>query len=446
MKQMQADVVVVGAGSAGTYLAWQLALQGFQVLVLEARPLEQLGQNIEIFHMDQRAFGEFGIPEPEPPERIHLETSSIMWSPDRKVRQVVEYPFFVMNLPAFFRRLHGYARQSGVEIIEQAHVDRLIFEDGRLAGVAGTIREAEFEARGRLVVDASGWKGAPRTLLPADYGIETQPIDPQSLYCCCLELRTNLGPNDLKGSNSFIFHKGFWNRSYGDDIIIGMSQPGGYEYTWQKHRAFREEYFGDPGQLVCRRQGLVPFRRGLLSCVADHFIVVGDAAFQNKPFSGEGITSGFGACKVAARAAGEALRRGDLSAAGLWAYNRDYFRDQRAKFAAAFAQLPAAVELSRQDVNYLYHHQVIFNPADFRELNETYETRMGPAKMLRTGAVLAWGVLTGRFSRSSLDQLLRVSGQSDRLKQHYQNYPDHPQGYPTWKETALRLWGENPVS
>lgn len=444
MQRIQSDVIVVGAGSAGTYLAWRLALEGFKIVVLEARPLEQLGQNIEIFHMDQRAFAEFGIPEPEPPERIHLETSSIMWSPDRSVQLVVEYPFFVMNLPAFYRRLHSYARQAGVEIIEQACVSSLLYDAGRLTGVAGQIRGEEFEARARLVVDASGWKGAVRTLLPGDYGIEIDPVDPERLYSCCLELRTNLGPGELKGSNSFIFHKGFWNRSYGDDIIIGMSQPGGYEYTWQKHRQFREEYFGDPGQLVCRRQGLVPFRRGLLSCVADGFLVAGDAAFQNKPFSGEGITSGFGACKLAAQAAADALRRDDLSAAGLWAYNRDYFRGQGAKFAAAFAQLPAAVELSRRDVDYLFHHQVIFNPDDFRQLNETYETPMGPAKLLRTGAVLAWGVLTGRFSRSSLDQLLKVSGQSNRLKKHYLDYPDAPQAYPTWKNTALHLWGESP--
>jgi electron-transferring-flavoprotein dehydrogenase len=170
--------------------------------------------------------------------------------------------------------------------------------------------------------------------------------------------------------------------------------------------------------------------------------VVGDAAFQNKPFSGEGITSGFAACQLAAKAAGEALRANDFSVAGLWAYNRDYYRGQGAKFAAAFAQLPAAVELSRRDVDYLFHHRVIFDKDDFRELNEKFETRMGFRKLARTAWVLVWGVLSGRFSRSSLNRLLQANSQAGKLKNHYCNYPDHPDGYPAWKKKALELWGE----
>ncbi len=78
----QADVIVVGAGSAGSYFAWQLSRAGFRVLVLEARRLVDLGKHIEIFHMDQVRFDEFGIPHPEPPELIHTEEVGRSWSPD----------------------------------------------------------------------------------------------------------------------------------------------------------------------------------------------------------------------------------------------------------------------------------------------------------------------------------------------------------------------------
>ncbi len=442
VKEIQADIVVVGAGTAGTYFAWQAAKAGFNVTILEARALDVMGQNIEVIHMDQSAFAEFGVPEPLPPELIHLETTGVMWSPDRKVTDTVEHPFYVLNMPALYKRLHGYAEQSGVEIIDKADVTGVIIEDGSLCGVCGEIKGHPFEARARLVVDASGMTGAVRTRLPDGFGVENQPIDPAKVYCCCLELRTDLPAGSLTGSNSFMSESGFWNRSYGKDIIIGMSQHGGYEYTWQKHKEFRERNWGDPGKLVARRQGMVPYRRSPFSLVGNGFLVVGDAAFQNRPFSGEGIISGWGACRAALPTVLEALRKGDVSRKSLWGYNTTYFRGQGAKFAADMAQLPAATEFNAKDTNYLFRHHIIFNGKDFAELAEKYEVIMGPGKLLKMVFYLLWGVITGQFQASALKILMQVSGQAGKLKKHYLQFPTDPEQFPAWEKKAAQLWGE----
>lgn len=438
MRRLQADIIVVGAGSAGSFFAWRSARAGLAVLVLEKRPLSELGAAIEVFHMDQRAFGEFGIPEPLPPELLHLETEGFMWSPDRKVRERVHYPFYVMNLPLFLGRLHGYCREAGVGILEGQEAKAPIVEGGAVVGVAGE----DFEARASLVVDASGMAGGVRTKLPPGLGIETAPIDPADIYSCCLELRTGTGPEGLTGSNSFIHQKGFWNRSYGDDIIIGLSRPADYDHTWERHRAFREEYFGDPGRVVARRQGKVPFRRSLLSCVGPGVLVIGDAAFQNRPFSGEGVVSGIAASAIAARVAVAALGSGGATAAALWPYNVEYFRGQGRLFAAAFAQLPAAAGLSEKDIGYLYRKGLLFSGKDFEDLNRTYEMRMGPGRLPRMGLILLGGVLAGQFGRASLRALLAASAKAGRLKRQYQDYPVSPDGFPDWKAKALELWGE----
>jgi digeranylgeranylglycerophospholipid reductase len=437
-----ADVVVVGAGTAGTYFAWQAAKEGFKVILLEARALDVMGMNIEVIHMDQSAFAEFGVPEPQPPELIHLETVGVMWSPDRTVTDKVEHPFYVLNMPALYRRLHGYATQSGVEIVENANVTGVMIENGFLCGVSGEIKGKPFEARASLIVDASGMNGAVRTKLPDDFGVENKPIDPAKVYCCCLELRTDLPAGSLTGSNSFISEGGFWNRSYGDDIIIGMSQHGGYDYTWQKHKEFRERNWGDPGRLVSRRQGMVPYRRSPFSLVGNGFLVVGDAAFQNRPFSGEGIISGWGACRAALPAAIQALRKGDVSRNSLWGYNTAYFHDQGAKFAAAMAQLPAAAEFNDKDANYLFRHHIIFNGKDFAELAEKYEASMGTGKLLKMVFILLWGVITGQFQASTLKVLLTVSMQAGKLKSHYLKFPTDPELFPAWEKQAALLWGE----
>jgi digeranylgeranylglycerophospholipid reductase len=390
--------------------------------------------------MDQSAFAEFGVPEPQSPELIHLETEGIMWSPDRTIADRVEHPFYVLNMPALYRRLHQYAAQSGVEIIANANVTGVIIENGTLCGVSGEIKGEPFEVRAGLTVDASGMAGSVRTRLPDNFGVENKPIDPAQVYCCCLELRTELPEGSLTGSNSFISEGGFWNRSYGEDIIIGMSQHGGYEFTWQKHKEFRERNWGDPGRLVAHRQGMVPYRRSPFSLVGNGFLVVGDAAFQNRPFSGEGIISGWGACRAALPAALQALRQGNTSRNNLWGYNTSYFHDQGAKFAAAMAQLPAATEFNDQDINYLFHHHIIFNGKDFAELAETYEVEMGAGKLLKMVFFLLWGVITGQFQASTLRILLSVNINAARLKRHYEHFPIDPQLFPTWEKRAARLW------
>ena len=61
--------------------------------------------------------------------------------------------------------------------------------------------------------------------------------------------------------------------------------------------------------MLKRLQGKTPYRRSPYSLVGNGFMVMGDAAFQTKPFSGEGVTSSFTACRIAAEVAAEARRR-----------------------------------------------------------------------------------------------------------------------------------------
>ncbi len=367
--EYSADVVVVGAGTAGCLFAWRMAERGYSVLVLEKNRLTALGQHIEIFHMGQDQFDLFDIPHPEPPELIHTETINYTYSPDLEVKLPIRGTFYVMNMPAFIQRMQGYAREAGAVFMERASVEDVIIEDGALVGVSGIHDGEPFEARARLVVDASGLAGAVRTRLPGDFGVETAPVPPEKCLYVCLELRNEIPEGFPTGSNGYMFHKAFWNKGYGEDVVLGIGQPVSFDYAWEKLREWREEYFGDPGVVIGKRQGAIPFTRTPFSLVGNGFMLVGDSANQNKPFSGEGVTSGFAAVEIAVDAADQALQDGDVSRANLWVYNARYQRGQGAKFAASMAQLPAVAELPRKDVNYLFHKGIIFTSADFEELN-----------------------------------------------------------------------------
>ncbi|MCB2214371.1 FAD-binding protein [bacterium] len=437
-----ADVIVVGAGTAGCFFAWRMAERGYDVLVLEQNQLENLGKHIEIFHMGQDQFDPYGIPHPEPPELIHTETINTTYSPDLTVKLPIRGTFYVMHMPVFMQRMQGYARAAGVVLMEEARVTDVLFEDGALVGVRGDQAGEPFEARAMLVVDASGLAGAVRTRLPEDFGVENAPVPAEKCLYVCLELRNQIPEGFPTGSNGYMFHKAFWNKGYGDDVVLGIGQPVSFDYAWEKLREWREEYFGDPGVVIGRRQGAIPFTRAPFSLVGDGLMLIGDAANQNKPFSGEGVTSGFAAVAIAVDVADRAMKQGDVSRANLWDYNVRYQRGQGAKFAASMAQLPTVAELQRDDVNFLFHKGIIFTSEDFEELNATYEMSMGFGKLVRIALTLLGGVISGRFSMESLRKFLKASSQAGRMKAHYLTFPESPAGFEEWRYEAARLWGE----
>ena len=441
-ESLHADVIVVGAGTSGCYFAWRMCQAGYRVVVLERQRLEDLGRSIGIFHMDEVRFDEFGLPHPTEPELVGHYATGLAWSPDRQVQNEVRYAFYVMDKPAFQQRMAGYVRDAGGEILGEAEVIEPVVENNSVVGVRARRNGVQLEARGRIVVDASGLDGALRTRLPAGLGIETEPIAVDEMLFVCLEYRADLPDGCPTGLNFYPFHKAFWNPSYGTEVILGIGQPRSYDYAWQKHREWREEYFGDPGRVVRRAQGRTPYRRSPYSLVGNGFMVMGDAAFQTKPFSGEGVTSSFTACQIAAEVAGAALLAGDVSRQALWPYNVRYFRDQGAKFASMFVQLPAAAELSRSEVDFLFHHDLVFSSEDFRQMNLHYATEMDLPKTLSLAAKLLWGVLGGRFSMGSVRRLLDVSSRADKIRQHYEQFPDQPAAFEGWLDGVRPLWGE----
>ena len=140
-KQYNTDVVIVGAGPVGSYLAWKLAEADLRVVMVDAQPLDQIGQSIEIFHMDVIRFDEFNIPHPTGEELLHREDSFRQWFPDQSDFYNVPYPFYVLHMPSYIRRLHGYCKEAGVTLLENMPVKRLLFNQGTLCGIAGDSAE-----------------------------------------------------------------------------------------------------------------------------------------------------------------------------------------------------------------------------------------------------------------------------------------------------------------
>jgi hypothetical protein len=107
-----------------------------------------------------------------------------------------------------------------------------------------------------------------------------------------------------------------------------------------------------------------------------------------------------------------------------------------------FVQLPAAAELSRQEVDFLFHSDLIFSSEDFEQMNLHYATEMSLGKTVAMGAKLLGGVVSGRFSWGSLQRLLDVSGRATKIRALYERFPEEPDGFESWVTEAQSLWGE----
>jgi flavin-dependent dehydrogenase len=438
---LQSQVLIVGAGPIGSYLGWKLAESGCDVLLLEARPLDGLGAHIEVIHLDQVRFDEFAIPHPAPPELLHLVPSSRTWSVDGSDYVELHYPVYVVNMPAYLQRLHGYIRTAGGKLYENARVEAVLVEEGFVKGVRGSLNGEPFEARAEITLDASGIVGAVRTHLPADFGVENTPVPPEQTFFCALELRDDLPPGLPTGNNSFLGAPGFWNRSYGDGAVLGLIAPGSAEAAWDAHQQWREACYGDPGRLVGKRIGSAPYRRAPASLVGNGFAGVGDCVYQNKAFSGEGITSGYTACKILSEVLPAALRKGEVSREALWEYNLRYFHGQGAKFASVMGFLFPVNNLPREDVDYLYRKEIIFSSHDYDYLNYNYELDLPPDRWSAICARLENGIREGKFSRPSLQLMNSLYAFSTQLKAHYLHYPESPARLPAWWQITQSLWG-----
>ncbi len=439
MNARETDVVIVGGGTSGAYLGWRLAERGMRCLILEKKPLGELGKDIGPFHMEEEAFARFGIPLPQGDELLHRLETITTWPPGRGRKVTASLTTLDMDKPAFMRRLISYAREAGAEVVERTGFMGVVRDRGVPVGVTARGPDGEFRVPCRLVVDASGIGGAVRTSQPATPWFENDGIADIDTLVVYMESWGGLEGEVNPDINSFLHFQGWYAPSYGEEMIVGVGMPASPEGAVKRQRAFAAT-LPFTGEARSSTSGRVPYRRPPFSLVDNGLMVVGDAAFMNKPFSGEGVTSALTACAIAAEVAAEALSRDDLTREALWPYNLRYFRGQGAKFAFLTAAMPALVSLSPPEIDFLYEVPGIFTPEGTRALNLEYELKSDPAETLRAVPALMGGIAAGRLRPGSLARIARMGAVAGAIRKLYESYPEHPADFGAWVRKARPLW------
>jgi flavin-dependent dehydrogenase len=446
------DVLIVGAGTAGTYFGWQMAKKGHSVVIVERHERDRVGRRLDVFHVDSNKFAEFDIPVPEPdaPDFCLVMERSTHYSAEGRYPKVVEYPFHVMRLTPFLQRLFALAEAEGVDFRFSTDFAELTHEDGRISGAKVKKGEEVSEIKARLVVDASGIGAVVRTSLPTGYGVETFRVGEDEKFYVVLRYITWLDPNQPRTTalEGWTFYKTWVAPSYHErGGLIGVGATGSYQRAEEVLDEFLQAIRLPPHKVDKIERGVTPYRRPPYSLVGDGFICMGDSACLTKPFSGEGVTAAWTLCKIAVHVADAALKsRTYVTAQALWEINTRYFRDQGAKFAGILSTVPSAANATRKENSYLFRKDVLFSEEDFTDMNRDFEIHMTPGKMLKIFLTIIMGLLTGSYSSASLRALLKSVTVSGKIRSHYEDYPENPAALRDWAHKADHLWQRSGAS
>jgi digeranylgeranylglycerophospholipid reductase len=432
-----ADVIVVGAGTAGAVAARRVAASGARVLIVERQRAADVGRKIcgNAITDDGVAAIQKRVSPPAGPEIAMRVEAGALVLPDGRSTLDVPGTGVILNRLVFGQRLLRDAVAAGAEIADGCACI------GWADRSAGRIRVrlhdgADAEVTAGIVIDATGYRalltrsGGPShddALKRADVGIGHREIAPVTeAFPRPVRATVVLSPDGAPAGYGWVFPMGDRLANVG----LGAPLAGTARTIRDAFTAFRERPDGPRFlQPIDVGSGMLPLRPPLASMVGDRFMAVGDAACQTNPLHGGGIAPSIIGGAMAGEVAVRALGRGTPSAEALWPYNVAFMREIGAVHAAHDVLRRFLLALPGRDLTFLA--AVLWRAGAAGALAGT-TPRMPVADAMRL--IASAGARPGlalAFAR-----LGRLMGTARRL---YEDYPEGPDRLERWWSRARAL-------
>lgn len=318
------NLIVVGAGPAGSVAARTAAEAGLSVLLLEKR--QEIGSPVRCAE---------GVPHESLLGFLEPESGWISAEVDRAqivaavAGEVLERwqgsggLGYVLERRVFDRVLAERAAAAGVEVWVKTPAVGLLREDGFVKGVVAQWQGQQVEIGADVVIAADGvesrmgaWASLDTqltledTMVCAQYLLSGIDWDPA---CLGYWIDEAIAP----GGYAWVFPKGNGLANVGLGLQADRSEETALAYL---DRFVEQEPALSPGRPVTLVVGNVPVALPCSRLVTDGLMLVGDAARQVDPLTGGGIINAMTAGRMAAQVAANALAEGDVSAQGLAGY------------------------------------------------------------------------------------------------------------------------------
>ena len=436
------DLVIIGAGTSGSYLARLVARMGYSVLVIEKKKKEETGNRYDIFHIEEKEFGQLGIPRPVKGDSAwafefekNYNSDPLCKNPCLQINPIVG-----LHLHEYTLLLNDLAEKAGAEIIYSCTFEGLTFDRaGRVNGVNVSEGGKSYVIESRVVADCSGIPAVARTSLPDGYGVENTKLTPEDMFYVVLRYVKIRDSRDYIDSSVFWAAYKSWLAPCADPegAIIGIGACHSFEYADEVYEEMIKTVPLPPHEVVRIEKGCTPYTRNCYSLVADNFIVCGDSGCLTKSVNGEGVTSSMHEIKIAAAALDRAFKTGDTSRFSLWGINRDYNRGQGAEFALLRALLVGVVNAA--DLN---EYQYAFESGLVSDelLNSMSGAQIPPSAVLKPLTAFVKGITGKKIRLSTLKAAGKAVGNAVSVFSHYKSFPDSPEGFEEWCKKADELY------
>ena len=311
------DVLVIGGGPVGSYVAYKLAGMGHDVVVLEKKETPG-GRVCCTGIISQACVSSFAIDDDVVLRRAN---SARIFSPSGKSIRLwrQENQACIVDRAAFNVAMASRAKGAGAEYMPNSPVRDIEVRDDRVIVEVAQHRERlNLEARAAVIATGFdsrlaeglglGWVGD--FVIGAQAEVETRDIDEVEVY---------FGQEIAPGFFAWLVPTSPPRALVG---LLSRRNPGFYLRKLTSSLKAQGKVASDEDGLGYRGIPLKPLAR----TYGKRLLVVGDAAGQVKPTTGGGIYYGLLCADIAAHNLQQALKRDDLSAKSLANYEREWNR------------------------------------------------------------------------------------------------------------------------
>mgnify|MGYP001586664334 CR=1 FL=1 len=458
------DVIVAGAGVAGSLAAAAAAKGGARVVFLDRNSAEFPGKKtnwgwvcgdaVAKSHIDF-LHKELGISLSEPELDLRVDGVFAI-SPDFKNKIMFEGEGYVLDRPKFGRKLRDSAVKAGAEYMPGYEVEGPILDGQNIVGVFGKDdRKQHYEVRAKLVIDALGIATTLRRKLPSFEFVER-----------------DISIDDIESTGRYImnFKPVSEDLNYYDpkNALIHLNQelaPGGYGWVFPKKGNKINVGIGvEKKSLDIRNAKLnkkdslhtlideyvkwnplisetamdntdnngkgywsVTVRRQQDCMVYNNYIGAGDSMAMPNPISAGGIGPATLAGVLAGQTAADAVQNNDTSMKYLWKYNLAFNKN--------YGNKTAGLEVFRTYLQSMNNELINYGMAHFLTKEEAIAISYGNVPELKMASSIM-KIIHGVANISAFKDLMFAVSKMKRLNQLYDNYPKDVSGFKAWRESV----------
>ncbi len=458
------DIIVAGAGIAGSLAAAGAAKGGAKVLLLDRNDYKVAGKKtnwgwvcgdaVAKTHIDF-IYEEIGLQLKEPVLDTEVEGVQVL-SPDLTRKFQFEGAGYSLDRPKLAKVLVDYAVKHGAEYKSHHEVEGPIIENGTVVGVYGRDEKGEqYKIHAKIVIDALGIASMIRRKLPQNNYIEntvsTDDIESTGRYICTFE--GNGGDMNYYDPKNALIH------------LNQQLAPGGYGWVFpkSKHRvnigigvekkslevrnakmnkkdtlhSLIDQYVEwnpqvknikiDEEDANGKGYWSVTVRRQFDSLVYPGYMGVGDSMAMPNPISAGGIGPAMVSGAIAGKIAAKCVANKDTSLEALWEYNVKYNENYGSK--------TAGLEVFRIYLQSMNNDMINYGMSKFLTEDEAVAISYGRIPEI-TIANTFTKALSGLSNINAFKNLMFSVSRMKEMNALYEKYPSSPATFDPWKKTV----------